>query len=262
MIVKNIKNLVIFDLKKDKKTIIIWAIAIFLITSLYMTLYSSVKEITATKLETMPKELLQAFGFNNLKNTNTFNGYFAMIFKIIIIPITFFALSFSFKIISEEESSKSIENLYSLPILRKEIFISKAITSFLSLSFITLLSFISLILSTLIVKEDINYTLLTKTFFITTITPYIFHSLALCLSAIDTKISLSSASLIVIISYVLGYLSSLLKDTLGFLKYFSPFELFNPLNEVSNYSIVIYLVLMVIFYILGLYFYNKRDFNL
>jgi putative exporter of polyketide antibiotics len=73
------------------------------------------------------------------------------------------------------------------------------------------------------------------------------------------------SSFSVLFLYVIGYLGTLLdKD---WIMYFSPFQLFNSNNalDLPNSSIVgliVYLILGLIFILVGKYMYKKRDFEI
>lgn len=73
--------------------------------------------------------------------------------------------------------------------------------------------------------------------------------------------------MIVLICYVIGYLSRMLSENYVFLKYFSPFQLFMPENIVKNteniiINFILYFILCAVLIITGLYKFNNRDFKI
>lgn len=73
--------------------------------------------------------------------------------------------------------------------------------------------------------------------------------------------------MIVLICYVIGYLSRMLSENYVFLKYFSPFQLFMPENIVKNteniiINFILYFILCAVLIITGLYKLNNRDFKI
>lgn len=73
--------------------------------------------------------------------------------------------------------------------------------------------------------------------------------------------------MIVLICYVIGYLSRMLSVDYDFLKYFSPFQLFMPENIVKNteniiINFILYFILCAVLIITGLYKFNNRDFKI
>lgn len=73
--------------------------------------------------------------------------------------------------------------------------------------------------------------------------------------------------MIVLICYVIGYLSRMLSENYVFLKYFSPFQLFMPENIVKNteniiINFLLYFILCAVLIAAGLYKFNNRDFKI
>lgn len=265
----NTFSLVTFNIKNTKKSIIGWSIAIFAIMFLYMILFSSMKDIAQVKIDSLPEGVLKFMGVDSFATMLNYISYYGMIYNIMLIPISIFATTYTSKIISSEETEKSIEYLYSLPVSRNEIFISKIITSFFGVTIVIFAGAIATVLcgyinggSTFILMDFIQ---ILK---ISSFTPYFFSSLAILIAGITTKIANGAvSSLIALALYFLGYLSSLLGDKAMWLEKISPFVLFNPTkalvlsNETFTY-LGIYLILFFAMYVLGTFFYKKRDFNI
>ncbi len=262
----NILKLIKFNLFVTKKTIIGWSIAIFLIMGMYMILFDSIQDIVKAEMEAMPEELLQFFGVNNLTDMSNYITYFGTILGILIIAISIFAVTYSASLITKEEKTKSIEFLSGLPISRKEIFISKYLTSLIAIIFIVLLAGLSATISGYIKGGDtFNIGDLLNIILITGFIPIFFGGVGIMIAGINSKIATGSmVSIITLISYMLGYLTELLKDKAEWLKYLSPFILFSPSNalELSNSTVItfiIYIILYIVLIIVGLKIYKKRD---
>lgn len=136
MSMKSIGRLIGFGLKTNRKKILGWCIAVFLITLIYMTLFPYVKDMAQMKFDTMPKEVMQLMGIEDMSYIGDYSSYFGTIYNLLLIAISVFMATFSVGLIVNEERNKTIEFLYSLEISRSEIFISKLIVSFIALFFV------------------------------------------------------------------------------------------------------------------------------
>ncbi len=98
------------------------------------------------------------------------------------------------------------------------------------------------------------------------ISPFVFLSIGLMISGITAKVSGATVgSMVVLLSYILGFLSEIVSESLSWLKYFSPFQIFSPDRALTfdNDLILmagIYFMIMVVAISIGAYFYNKRDY--
>ena len=264
---KNILKLTSFKLYLSRKTIMGFGLAILLITTLYMILYPSIRDIAQEELNALPKEVLQLFLMDKSSDLTNYTSYFSMIYSLVILGISFFASIFSFKIIKNEEKNKTIEYLNSLSVSRNEIYISSFLTSFISILIVVLISCLTVVSCGLInggtsfnLKDILN--VLSVICFI----PFFFGGLSLFLAGISSKkIGIGYAYLIVIISYVLGYIGNLLNNNV--LTKFSPFITFNTndILNINNSLIIMFLVYISICFIvlvIGNLVYKKRDFNI
>lgn len=264
---KNIVNITKFNLKTNFKAILGWSISMFLIMFLYMILFPSMKNMAAMKIEAMPSEMLKFFGVNSLSDMNNYMHYFGIMFNMIIIAASLFAASFSAKLVCGEEKSKSIEFLNSLNVNRSEIYFSKLITVFISLTIVLLSSVIAGLICGFAVGGEtfvlIDYISVVK---ISGISIYIFMAISFLLSGISSKMNVSMiSSLIIFVSYIIGYIGVLIDKS--WLLYFSPIEMFNMNNALAMSSttiiaLLIYFSIMILSVILGNYFYKRRDFSI
>lgn len=258
-----------FDLKVCRKQIIGWCVAIFSIMFLYMILFPTVKDMAQLKLDAMPKEILEMFGMENFTDMANFTSYFGMIYSIVIIAISIFAATISANLICKEEKSKTIEFLYSLEVSRTEIYISKLITAFIAVFMVVLSAVVSTAICGMITGGETfvaaDFLQIAK---ISSITAFFFMTVSLLLAGITTKIGVSvTSSMIVLLCYMLGYLSKLLGDKAQWLVNLSPFELFNSTNALAlegdtMAALGVYFAIMVIFVVVGGIVYKRRDFNI
>lgn len=267
MSIRSIINVTKFNLKVNKNNIIGWFIAIFSIMFLYMILFPYIKDIGAAKMEMLPEDMLKLFGLNSLSDMYNFINYFGMIFTMILVAISIYSATFSAKLICKEEYNKSIEFLNSLNINRSEIYYSKVLTAFISVTIVLFGALSSSLIAGLINGGPTfiltDFITIVK---ISSISVYIYLAISFLISGITSKINVSSTSSIVVLaSYMIGYLGVLLEKK--WIMYFSPFETLssnNVLNISSNtiYVLLIYFVIIIASILLGNKFYKRRDLNI
>jgi ABC-2 type transport system permease protein len=235
---------------------------------LYMILFPSIKEMGQVEFELMPEEFLQFMGMENMSVMGNFTTYFGMIFAIVLIAIAIFAGSFTSGLLYKEEKDRTIEFLYSLEVSRTEIYMSKAFTGFIATFLITLSAVVSTIICGLInggETFDFKAVLLIGRF--SGFVPFIFLGFSLLIVGITAKFRVTMvSSMLVFVTYLIGYLGTLLGDKAIWLAYFSPFELLKPqvesdMGDKELISIAVYFVLFIICAIIGGIAYNRRDFN-
>ena len=266
---KTIWKLTKFDLKLSKKLLFGWSISLFGFMFLYMILFPSMEEMAQVKLDSLPTELTQFVGVSNFEDMGNYINYFSMVLNIILVAISVFAVTYGAKLISQEEKNKTIEFIYSLEISRVEIYLSKLFTAIIGVTIVLVSVVLAGFICGFIVGGDTfevaDFIIITKT---SSITPYFFLSITCMLSGLSGKISSSMCgSMVVISSYLLGYLGNLLEDKAEWLFYLSPFQLFSSPNgtEITRKLIIeqsIYGTLLFLAFAIGLYTYKKRDFKI
>lgn len=263
---KNALKVAVFDLKTNRKQIIGWGIAIFSIMFLYMILFPSVKDMAQIKMESMPKGLLELFGMEDFSSMSNYISYFGMIYGIILIAISFFSVTFSANLLFREEKTKTIEFLYSLEVSRTEIYVAKLLTAFLAnLLMVFAVAIAATICGFISGGNTFDLPDLFQIIKISSFTAFFFMSLGLLLAGSSAKIGTPVVgSMVVIASYLLGYLGTLLSDKAAWLKALSPFEQFSPSNALALSSdtmitLGVYFVIMIVFLGVGGLIYRHRD---
>lgn len=134
----HIKTLFLFQLKYFVKTIVVWSAVLFGIMSMYMAFFSTMQEMAQVKFEMLPKEYLQLMGVEDISQMGNYVTFFGMIFNILIIIMSIYAVTFSMNLILKEEKNKTIEYLYALSVTRKEIYFSKVLVALCAVFFVVL----------------------------------------------------------------------------------------------------------------------------
>lgn len=265
---KNILQLTLFDFKNNRKLIIGWTIALFSLMFLYMILFPYCQDMAQVKMDSMPEELFQFMGMDSMSDLGDFTTYFGMIYNIVLVAISIFAVTFGANCIMHEEKNKTIEFLYALEISRLEIYISKFLMTYISLMIVIMATVCSALIcgcinggETFIFMDVLTIAKLSS------LPPFIFLGIGVMLSGISGKISGAMiGSVLVLFSYMCGFVSTL-ADKLEWFVYLSPFELFSPTKDlVLNSELMIqlgmYCFLLILFVVIGAYFYKKRDFHI
>ena len=266
---KNIIKLTKFNLYIHRKNIIGWTIAITAIMILYMSLFPSIKDIAQAELDAMPKEILQFMGMDKTTKLADYTSYYAMVYGIILIPISIFAATFSANQITKEEKTKVIEFLNGLAVSRKEIYISKYITSLIAISIVVVIANLApIICGNINGGETFIADKIIESVKVTSFIPIFYGGIALALASFSSKTGSGAvASSVVVFTYMMGYLGELLVDKAAFLKDISPFIIFsvnNALNITDNviFKLLVYIVIYIICLICGKIIYQKRDFKI
>lgn len=267
--VSKIGVLIKFQFKTRKKEIFGWSLAIFSIMFLYAALFPSVKDMAQLKMEAMPKELLQFVGMESFSDMGDYISYFGMIYGMLLIAISIFAVSFASRILLDEERNKSIEFLAAQELSRVEIYVSKYLSAFFAvLCLVCLSAFAGLLGAVIGGGYDFDFAKYASVVKISSITPFFFMSLSFALGGFSQKYgSATTGSFILMLSYMLGYLSKLLGKNGEWMVYLSPFETFSARSELALDSLTllccgIYVLLAAFLTVFGGYRYNSRDYQL
>lgn len=257
------------ELKVNFKSFIIWNIILLSIFLLVYLMYPSIVssnniDMINELMKVFPEEVLIAFNMDISSMDSAFGWLKSEGFVFVLLIIGCYAGILGSNILLKEESDKTIEYLNSLPIKRNDIVKTKAITGLiyiiLMVVIIGIFNYMGLILSGDFDKKQYLLLSITPIFSSTVI-----YFLCLFLSTFThkTKKMLGLSLAIVMISYILQTLSAM-SESVEFLKYFSVFTLADIRNVILNISInpimiIISTILSVLFYILTMINYNKKE---
>lgn len=270
-------NTIIFEIKRNRKSIIIWSIALMMTSILCLVLYPSMRDggltdIMSVKLDAMPQDVLKAFNIDKTTDFSNLGQYIAYIIQYVAIGIAVYSINVTAKLIAAEEIDGSIEFLYARPISRKAIFIKKLITAFLSTLIVIFFTGLSILITAICVNggnmEIFDLILEIKTMMLgVLIIAFVFISITVLLASTYKFIKNSSIITVGILcaSYLLGILSKL-NSSFENLKYLSIFEYFEFSNLIKNgfeiNYIIISVLVMIVCIILSLIFYQRRDYRI
>lgn len=260
-------NIILRELKANRKALIVWSISMFLLVVSGMakyTAYSAGGQAGAV-FNDMPYSVKALLGFGSFDPT-TPSGFFAMLFLYIELATAIHAVLLGAGIIAKEESDKTAEFLMIKPVSRSAIITAKLTAAFLNVIVINIVSLVSSIVMVAAYNKGTDITGKIVMFFISMfIVQLIFLSLGAVLAAFmrNPKSSGSLGAGILFIAFIVSKITDL-TSRLNFLNLISPFKYFNVNNLVVgqglNLGIVILsLVLVAVFSVSTYVFYKKRD---
>lgn len=258
------------ELKTNFKSFTIWTFVLLSIFLIAFLMYPSIVNSDNIKMmnemmAVFPEEMLKAFNMD-ISSIDTVYGWLKSEgFTLVLLIVGCYAGIVGSNILLKEENDKTIEYLNSLPVTRKDIVVNKVITGLIYIVGMVLIlgifNYIGLSLSGDFDRKQYLLLSITPTFPALVI---YFSSMFLSTLTNKTKKMLGLSLGIVLISYVLQVFSTTAEST-KFLKYFSVFTLADLRNVIVNTSInpimvVISITLSVVFFLLTLINYNKKDF--
>lgn len=268
-------NMFKMELKRGLKPLAIWSIVCILLIILFMSMFPSMKdsgmqELVNTKMDAMPKALLEAFNLENMPDFSKLNEYFAYVFQYIVIAGSIYGGILGAKSLIKEESEGTIEFLYAQPVSRTKIVTMKILSSVVIFYlFVMFMALASIGISLLVKPEDLkvidlvmDMKLLFGGFFLVGL---VFMSIGFLISVVikNLRLAMPISTGIFFTTYLLGTFSGMI-DSLEFLKYFSPFhyavpsELLKTGIETSN--IIISIVIIIVATTTTYFIYRKKDF--
>lgn len=257
------------ELKINFKNFLIWSAVLnilFLIVFLiYPSLFSAESSYRIDELmKIFPPEILAAFNMD-ISSISSSYGWLkseGMIFILIISGC--YAGRMGSQIVLKEESEKTIEYLYSLPVTRNQILKAKIIAGALYICLLvissSLFNYIILIFQQRI--EIFQYLTLSLS---PLLTSAIFYCLCLFISTLTHKVKkVSGISLaLVLISYFVQMLANI-SNQAAFFQYFSIFSIADTRNIITQgmidpLKILIAVFICIVCLSLTLYQYNKKE---
>jgi ABC-2 type transport system permease protein len=259
-------NIVNLEFKQRKKSFIIWLASCIFLIILFMLLHQAMisgqierpiffKIINITKI----------LGFTSISSDNIqFDTYFIYFYQYIFLIQCIFCTLLGADILRKEETSNTIQYLYSMPISRAKIYFSKFISALLlSTMFIVVIWVVLFCLIALLQPSSIATLLLNRKIllivFYTYLTAVAYLTLGLFISLLF-KISTSSViigGILFLITYIIGFSSEL--EYLSFYKYIDPGHFLYHFNELKA---ILLISAIIIFFIAGMILYKKRDFKI
>lgn len=258
------------ELKVNFKSFIMWSsILIGLFLFIYLFYPSIIENGNLSNLDEMmklfPPEVLKALNLDISSMDSAFGWIKTEGWVFVLLLTGVYSSLLGGSILLKEESDKTIEYLGCLPISRKQIVLNKVLSGYI---YILAMNIIFFIFNLLALKLTGDFD--TNVFIYLSITPLfsstVLYSLCLFISTFMRKTKKITAVClgITFASYMLNMFSSISSE-IDFLKYISIFTLCDVRNiildeRINIIMVIITLVLNVMFIILSIYKYQRKEF--
>lgn len=254
-------NIFKFEIKNNLKFILYWVVAICLLSLLYISFYPMLEgELSSFEkiMSNYPDAIVKALGFD-AKLITSLTGYYAtFVLNFVILFSTICSSILGFSIIAKDLTFKRTEFLYTKPVKREEIILSK-ITSGLFLLLIFNIIFAIFNFSILIFMGELKLKVFLLSTFVIFLMQVIFYSISLIVSVfLKSKTNVGSGISLVFLFYILGF--ALSND----FRIFIPFKYYDMNYIINNLSyeyefIVINLIIFISAIVFNIMFYRKGD---
>ncbi|MEI8200317.1 MAG: ABC transporter permease subunit [Eubacteriales bacterium] len=127
-------NILRLELHNQRKGLLIWSSIMFVSVFLFMAFFPSMGggnmgELLTAETAAFSKEMLAAFGLDNMPDFSKIQEFFAYIMQYIALAGAIYAALRGATALIGEETSGTIEYLYAQPVRRSEIFFQKLLAS-------------------------------------------------------------------------------------------------------------------------------------
>lgn len=138
-------NIYLHEFKAKLRSVLIWSASIATLLFVFISIYTSFSTQSALLQQAMsnfPRELLIAFGMENMDWSNVL-GYFALVFLFCQICLAIQAANYGFGLVSIEESELTADFLLAKPVGRAKIMTSKLLAALTGLTITNIVVWIS-----------------------------------------------------------------------------------------------------------------------
>ncbi len=260
-------NLFLRELKANRKSLLIWCACMVLGVLSGMAKYTAYSSGGASNqaLKDIPQSIKALLGMGSFDVT-TMNGYFALLFLYIAVAAAIHAALLGSGIIAKEERDKTTEFLIVKPISRSSVVTSKLLAALVNIVILNIVTFVSSIVMVAVYNKGGDISSEVTVFLLSLlIIQLIFLSLGAFVSSLlkNPKKAGAIAAGMVMGAYVITEITNL-NDRLNLLNILSPFKYFNANDIISGSglnpeALAASLLLIVIFFALSYFSYNRRD---
>jgi len=261
-------NIFKYEFKTHLRSVIIWSLSIVCLIFVFMSVsrsFSTNTELLNDMMQSFPKELLIAFGMENM-DWSTILGFFGLVFLFCQVCLAIQAANYGFGLVSIEESEFTADFLLAKPIKRATILTSKLAAAFLSLTITTIVVCVSSVLFISLYNDGENFGMKPLVLLLLTIPVFqlFFLSVGMFISLIVKRVrSVTPFSMALVFGlYILNAFGGMIGDQN--LEVLSPFTHFDASYILKNtaydmplvlISVVVILISVVSSYVL----YTRRN---
>lgn len=263
-------NLLLRELKANRKSLIIWSVGIVFLVVAGMSKYAGLEssgESMNELMAAMPKSLQAIMGTGTLDLSSP-SGYYGVLYLYLLLMATIHATMLGATILAKEERDKTFEFLFVKPITRTTVITMKLVAAFINIvifNIVTLLSsvfFVDFYGNGENVTEDI-LKLMGGLFLLQILFLTIGTAIAAVIRKPKKAASLSTG--ILLLTFMLSVAIDL-NEKLEVLKYITPFKYFDAKNMLYGEAfepvyVMLSLLVIGILTVVTFSFYKKKDLN-
>ena len=253
-------NLFKKEFKRSRKNFFIWTSIAVGFTVMIISLYPSFKDMGIEMGKAIPKEMAKAFNMD-MSSWQEISGYYKTYFGFhIIIILTIFSCSFGASVISKEENERTSEFLFTKPISRKDVFMTKVLALFsivsLSLLIQTLVAFLMILL---VVNNTVDWNHIYEMHLNGYVLCLFFGAIGVVISQTLKGIKNYMGPVVGVVmgTYFLHGIGSAI-DEANWIAKFSPFH-YLGVDEFHPLAIVVFLILSVALIVTGFKVFDRKD---
>ncbi len=264
-----LSSIISFEIKRNLRLFIVWTISWFGMILLLMPFYDTFSSETGNwgeLFQELPEAFRVAFGINE-DTLSTITGYInTELIEILILSASILGSYLGIRTIAKEISNKSLLFVVTKPVNRVTIFLGKAISIIILtiLTNVVIFSFVGVTVE-LFTSSDIPYEYLIYAFSVVTIYQLIYFALGLFLGiAVDEGVGLGVGIMLVVLTFILNIIANISEgfNSLKFLTTYFYLDLDPLLTEnavMENDKIFLMGLLVILFILIGILFFNRRD---
>ncbi|HBG74870.1 MAG: hypothetical protein A2X25_07780 [Chloroflexi bacterium GWB2_49_20] len=260
-------NIFFRELKANFRSLLIWSgivLLLVLVGFAKFSAYAGNPELLAI-LDTMPQAMIQAMSLRAFDLT-TVTGFYGVMFAYFALMLSIASVMWGSEFISKEERDKTVEFSLSLPVTRGRLITAKTLAAVVDCIVLLIVTWVGTLMGAATYQPDSEFFgFVALSMLALFILQMIFLAIGVFLGCAMKyyKQANSMAVSILLVTFFLSIISGLNKN-LEFLKYFSPFNYFNPLDMLNKSRIDIYFVFLsagiIAVCMVGAYAtYSKRD---
>lgn len=264
-------NLFLREMRANRKSLIIWSIAVIFMVAAGMSKYGALsgsKQSLNELIGQMPKSLQALMGIGTL-DLSTAVGYYGILFIYLVLMATIHALMLGANIVAKEERDKTSEFLLVKPISRNQIMTAKlaaALVNVVIFNLITLFTSIKVVAAYNDGQAPTKDILLLMTGMFILQLLFLFLGTGIAAISKHPKRAASIGTVVLLATFIISVMVEL-NSKLESLKYITPFEYFEAKNLLANGSldpifVTLSVFLIACFVTVTYLFFKKRDMNI
>ncbi len=230
-------NIFVREVKSNLRSLIIWGVIVILFVTIGIAKFSAYEgnpEMLAV-LDSMPQMLMEAFSMRAF-NLTTISGFIGLMFTYYALMLGIAAAMWGSDIISKEERDKTVEFSLTLPVTRSRLVTAKALAALVNCIGLLLITWATTVVSASQYQPGSEVHLFIRLCMLALfVLQLIFLALGILLGCATKQYRRASSLAVSLLlgTYFLSVISAMNKD-LDFLKYFTPFEYFDPVKLLNE----------------------------